>query len=178
MAFIRVRSRRRRGLARRLGFSASRLLGFSAFTTRLAVIPRNMEETTKALNNGAASVPPATPASATSPASPAAATSPATLGASDVVTYTPSSQETPSTGGTSQSTMLDTSTESSPASKLVDVLYNDGRFVDVTEAAAVGIIRTEAAADSVDADAAVEEFLTGYEYFRESLVSENDNHSR
>ena len=169
MAFIRVRSRRRRGPARRLGFSASRLLGFSAFTTRLAVIPRDMEETTKALNNGAASVP---------PASPAAATSPATLGASDVVTYTPSSQETPSTGGTSQSTMLDTSTESSPASKLVDVLYNDGRFVDVTEAAAVGIIRTEAAADGVDADAAVEEFLTGYEYFRESLVSENDNHSR
>lgn len=152
-----------------LGVSASRRLGFSAFTTRLAVIPRNMEETTKAPNNGAASVPPATPASATSPASP---------GASDVVTYTPSSQETPSTGGTSQSTMLDTSTESSPASKLVDELYEAGRFVGVTESAAEDIIRRKAAADGVDADAAVQEFLTGFEHVRDDLVPENDDHSR
>ena len=74
--------------------------------------------------------------------------------------------------------MLDTSTESSPASALVDVLYKDGRFDDVTEAVAVGRIRTEAAAVGVDAAAAVHEFLTGFEHFRENLVSENDNHSR
>ena len=74
--------------------------------------------------------------------------------------------------------MLDTSTESSPASKLVDGLYEVGRFVNVTEAAAVRIIRTKAAADGVDADAAVQEFLTGGSYFRDDLVSENDNHSR
>ena len=74
--------------------------------------------------------------------------------------------------------MLDTSTESSPASKLVDALFEDGRFVDVTVAAAVGIIRNKAGADGVDADAAVEEFLTSFEHFRESLVPEIDNHSR
>jgi hypothetical protein len=74
--------------------------------------------------------------------------------------------------------MLDTSTESSPASKLVDELYEAGHFVNVTKAAAVGIIRTEAAVVGVDAAAAVQEFLTGFEHVRDDLVPENDNHSR